>query len=190
MKIFNVLLKCCAALLCAVTLASCSGQGLLAPSAPDLNKQFTLTARVTSEGNSFTADFTRLHVGHWQVTLTEPYEVQGVSFDYSGGSASATFGDMAANALTADFAASPPALIISAFEDTVQDNTASTAYQQDTYTVRSGTCTLTFAQGSSAPIAMELPSLKAEITDFKITGEITSSRTDGATNGADVVVVE
>ena len=170
-------------MLCSLALASCSGNGLLAPSAPDLNKQFTLTATVTSGDSSFTADFTRSHVGHWQVTVTEPYEVQGVSFTYMGGSTSAAFGELTADTVTADFAASPPGLIISAFENTVQDSAAGVAYQADTYTVQSGNCLLTFQQGSAAPIALELPELKAEITDFRITGEIFP-------NGADVVVGE
>lgn len=183
MKIFKVLLKCAAATLCAVSLASCSGQGFLAPAPPNLNKQFSLTARVTSGDSSFTADFSRTSAGQWQVTVTEPYEVQGVTFTYSGGSVSAAFGELTADALTADFAASPPALMISALENTVQDSAANVSYQADTYTVRSGSCTLTFSQGSAAPIAMELPNLKAEITDFKITGDIFPG-------GADVVVVE
>ena len=170
-------------MLCAVSLAACNGQGLLAPSAPDLDKQFTLTARVTCGDSSFTADFTRSHTGHWQVNVTEPYEVQGVSFNYLSGSASASFGEFSAGTLTADFAASPPALMISALENTVQDSAASVAYQADTYTVQSGNCLLTFAQGSAAPIAMELPNLKAEITDFKITGDIIPYE-------ADVEVVE
>ena len=183
MKLFNVILKCSAAMLCAVSLASCSGQGFLAPHAPDLNKQFTLTAHVTGGDSSFTADFSRTSAGQWQVTVTEPYGVQGVTFVYSGGSVSAAFGELTADALTADFAASPPALLISAFENTVQDSEANVSYQADTYTVQSGSCTLTFAQGSAAPTAMELPNLKAEITDFKITGDIFPG-------GADVMVVE
>lgn len=183
MKILKVLLNCSAAMLCAVSLASCSGQSFLAPSAPDLNKQFQMTARVTSGDSVFTADFARTSVGQWQVTITEPYEVQGVSFTYSGGNASASFGEFSADALTADFAASPPALMISAMENTVQDSAANVAYQSDTFTVQSGTCLLTFQQGSAAPTAMELPNLKAEITDFKITGDIFPA-------GVDVIVVE
>lgn len=179
----KAILKCGAATLCAITLASCSGQGFLAPSAPDLNKQFTLTARVTSGDSAFTADFTRSNAGKWQITFTEPYEVQGITFNYSSGSASATFGDLTADALTADFVASPPGLIISAFEDTVQDSNPSISYQKDAYTVRSGSCTLTFAQDSGAPIAVELPNLKAEISDFKITGDILPGKSD-------VIVVE
>ena len=179
----KVILKCGAATLCAIALASCSGSGLLAPSAPDLNKQFTLTARVTGGDSNFTANFTRSNVGRWQVTVTEPYEVQGVSFAYSGSGVSASFGELSADTLTADFAASPPGLIISALENTVQDSAASVTYQSDTYTVRSGNCTLTFAQGSYAPTAIELPDLKAEITDFRITGDVTPG-------GADVVIVE
>lgn len=168
----KVILKCAAATLCAASLASCSGQGFLAPPAPDLNKQFTLTAHVTGGDSSFTADFSRTSAGQWKVTVTEPYEVQGVTFSYSGGSVSASFGELTAEALTADFAASPPALMIAALENTIQDSTASVSYQADAYTVQSGSCTLTFAQGSAAPIAMELPNLKAEITDFKLTGDI------------------
>ena len=183
MKILKVFFKCCAALLCTVSLASCSGQSFLAPSAPDLNKRFTLTARVTSGDSSFTADFARTSIGQWQVTLTEPYEVQGVSFAYSGGSVSASFGELSADALTADFAASPPALMITAIENTVQDSAANVTYQADTFTVQSGNCLLTFQQGSAAPIAIELPNLKAEITDFKIMGEIFP-------DGADVIVNE
>ena len=164
--------KCAAAILCAVSLASCSGQSFLTPSAPNLNKQLALTAHFTSGDSSFTADFVRTSVGKWQVTVTEPYEVQGVTFTYSGGNASASFGDFSADTLTADFAASPPALIISALENTVQDNAANVTYQADTYTVQSGSCTLTFPQGSAAPVAIELPELKAEISNFKVTGEI------------------
>ena len=183
MKILNVLLKCTAAMLCAVSLASCSGQSFLAPSAPDLNKQFQMTAHVTSGDSVFTADFARSNVGQWQVTITEPYEVQGVSFTCSGGKVSASFGEFSADSLTADFAASPPALMISAIENTVQDSAASVAFQSDTFTVQSGNCLLTFQQGSAAPTAIDLPNLKAEITDFKITGDIFP-------NGADVIVVE
>ena len=183
MKILKVVLKCGAALLCAVSLASCSGQSFLAPSAPNLNKQFQMTARVTSGDSTFTADFSRTSVGRWQVTVTEPYEVQGVTFTCSGGNASASFGEFSADTLTADFAASPPALMISAMENTVQDGAANVAYQSDTFTVQSGNCLLTFQHGSAAPIAMELPNLKAEITDFRITGDIFP-------DGADVIVVE
>lgn len=179
----KVILKCCAAALCAFALASCSGNGLLSPSAPNLNKQFTLTARVTSGDSSFTADFTRSGVGRWQVTVTQPYEVQGVSFVYSGGKVSAAFGELTADALTVDFAASPPGLMISAIENTVQSGENSVAYQQDTFTVQSGSCLLTFQQGSSVPIALELPNLKAEITDFKVTGDIFPE-------GADVYISE
>lgn len=177
----NVLLKCAAATLCAVSLASCSGQGLLAPSAPDLNKQFKLTARVTDGDSSFTADFTRTGVGKWQVTVTEPYEVQGVCFTYSGGTASAGFGELTADALTADFSASPPALMISAFEDALQDKAPSVTYQQDALTLQSGDCIITFQQG--APTALKLPGLTAEITGFAVTGEISPG-------GVDVILVE
>ena len=183
MKILKVLLKCLAAALCAVSAASCSGQSFLAPSAPDLNKQFQMTAHVTSGDSVFTADFARTSVGQWKVTLTEPYEVQGVTFTYSGGNASASFGEFTADTLTADFVSSPPALMISALENIVQDAAASVAYQADTFTVQSGSCLLTFTQGSAAPTAIELPNLKAEITDFKITGDIFP-------DGADVVIVE
>ena len=179
----KAILKCGAATLCAITLASCSGQGFLAPSAPDLNKQFTLTAHVTCGDSDFTADFTRSNTGKWQVTLTEPYEVQGVTFTYSAGKVSAGYGNLTADALTADFADSPPGLIISAFEDTVQDSSPSTSYQKEAYIVRSGSCTLTFAQDSGAPILMELPNLKAEISDFKITGDILPEKSD-------VIIVE
>ena len=179
----KAILKCGAATLCAITFASCSGQGFLAPSAPDLNKQFTLTAHVTSGDSDFIADFTRSGVGKWQVTLTEPYEMQGVTFTCSPGKTSATFGDLTADALTADFACSPPWLIIAALEDTVQDTAASIAYQKDTYMVRSGNCTLTFSLDSGAPVAMELPNLKAEISDFKITGDILSDGADVIING-------
>ena len=178
MKIIKILLKGTAAILCAAALASCSGQSFLTPSAPNLNKQFTLTAHVTSGDSSFTADFSRISVGKWQVTLTEPYEVQGVSFTYSSGVASASFGEFSVNNLTADFAASPPALMISALEDMVQDSTAGVTYQSDVYTVQSGSCLLTFPQGSAVPIAMELPNLKAEITDFKVTGDLSHSDVD------------
>lgn len=179
----KVLLKCGAATLCALALASCSGNGLLAPSAPNLNKQLALTARITADGSSFTADFTRTGIGKWQMTITEPYEVQGVTFTCTGGSFSAGLDDLTAEALTAEFAASPPALIISALENTVQDSAPSVAYQKDTFTVRSGNCTLTFQQGSYAPIALELPDIKAEITDFRVTGDIFPE-------GAGLVVVE
>lgn len=183
MKFSKVILKCLAALLCAVSLASCSGNGLLSPSVPNLNKQLALTARITTDGGSFTADFARSNIGKWQVTLTEPYEVQGISFTCDQGSFSASLGDLTADVLTADFAASPPALIISAFENAVKDSAAAVSYQKETFTVQSGDCTLTFRQGSPAPIAMELPTLKVEITDFRITGEIFPE-------GADVVVGE
>lgn len=181
MKFPNVFLRCAAAAICAVSLASCSGQGLLAPSAPDLNKRFQLTARVTADGSTFTADFTRTDVGEWQVTVTEPYEVQGISFTYSGGSASASFSGLTAEQLTADFSASPPALMISAFENAVQDTAPGVSYQQDALILRSGDCTVTFRQGT--PAALELPGLTAEITGFSFTEEMFPG-------GADVVLVE
>ena len=181
MNITKVLLKCAAVTLCAVSLAACSGQGLLAPSAPNLNKQFQLTARVTDGDSAFTADFVRTDVGKWQVTVTEPYEVQGISFTYDRGSASASFGELTADLLTADFSASPPVLMISAIEKTVQDSAPSVSYQQDALTVQSGDCTITFQQG--VPTKLALPGLTAEITEFAVTGDVFPG-------GVDVVVVE
>ena len=177
----KVILKCVTALLCALSLASCSGQGLLAPSVPDLNKQLKLTARVETGNSTFTAEFSRTAVGKWQVIITEPYEVQGISFTYSGGSASAAFGELSADLLTADFAASPPALMISAIENAVQDAAPQITYQQDALTLKSGDCTVTFQQGT--PTGLELLGLTAEITDFAVVGEISAG-------GVDVVLVE
>ena len=183
MKFSKALILAAFSATAALTFSACGAGGLLSPKAPELNKKFEMTAEVTCGDSSFTANFSRLNVGSWEVTVTDPYEVQGLSFAYSGGTASASFDGIAAEQLTADFASSPAGKVISAVENAVQDKTASVSFSD--LIVQSGECIMAFSEGSSVPSALDLPQsrISAKITDFKVTGEIFP-------DGVDVIVNE
>lgn len=185
MKFSKALILAAFSAAAALTFSACGAGGLLSPKAPELNKKFEMTAEVTCGNSSFTANFSRLNVGSWEVTVTDPYEVQGLSFAYSGGTASASFDGIAAEQLTDDFASSPAGKVISAVENAVQDKTASVSFSDDGLIVQSGECIMAFSEGSSVPSALDLPQsrISAKITDFKVTGEIFP-------DGVDVIVNE
>ena len=79
MRIKTILLTA-ALTLGALTLTACESQNLLSPKPPDLNKLFTFSASISCETGNFSALFTRTAMGSWDITLTEPYELQGITF--------------------------------------------------------------------------------------------------------------
>lgn len=187
MKILKNAVKCVAAVGCAVgllSLTSCENGGILAPKAPDLNKQFDMTAEAAWGDSSFAFTASRISVGRWKVVMNEPYEVQGVTFGCSKDGFTASVDGMSEETLTSDFVRSPIAVMIGALEDAVQDSNAAVSYQDGGYRVSSGEGVLSFEQGSSAPVGFEIPKEKisCKITDFTVTGEIFK-------DGADVVIV-
>lgn len=167
-----------------LTLTSCENGGILAPKAPDLNKQFDMTAEVTCGDSSFAFTASRISVGRWKVVMNEPYEVQGVTFSYSKDGFTAALEEVGEQELTSDFGSSPIAAIVSALENAVQDPNGAVAYDDKGYKVSSGESVLSFEQGSSAPTGFEIPKEKisGRITDFAVTGEIFK-------DGADVAIV-
>lgn len=155
----------------ALLLTSCSDGGILAPKAPDMDKSYKLTAQVTAGESGFTADFNRKGTGIWTITLTEPYEAQGLVINYKSGAVSASMGDFSAENLTDDFAYSPISAIISAMEEMAGGNGKVTV-TDDGSLVQTGECLMLYGKGSSSPKHMELPNQKisAEITNFTVTG--------------------
>lgn len=170
---------------CALILAACgSNGGILTPKAPDLNKCFDMTAKITQGEQHCTAKISRSGIGTWNVTFTEPYPMQGVTFSYSKEGFSATLDDLSAEKLTDDFSNSMTGVIISALETFVQDSSAAVSYTENGFTAQSGECILSFPKGSVSPEKFEIPKEKitAEISDFEIKGDIFK-------NGAEVVIV-
>ncbi|MCM1054629.1 MAG: hypothetical protein NC394_03815 [Bacteroides sp.] len=167
-----------------LTFTSCGAQKLLSPKPPDLNKLFTFSANVSCGASSFSALFSRAAIGCWEVTVTEPYELQGITFTYTKGKAGASLDGLAAETLTSDFSSSPVACIAEALENAVQDGLASVVYEDGSYSVHSGGTVMTFPQGSSSPNGFELTEkrIKGEITEFNVVEEIFK-------DGADVVLV-
>ena len=187
MKIFKKVIEFAAAAGCTIgllMLTSCESGGILAPKAPDLNKQFELTAEVAWGDSSFAVTASRVSVGRWNVVMNEPYEIQGVSFGYSKDGFSALMDGVGEEELTSDFSGSPIAVMIDALENVAQDTNAAVVYLDGEYRVSSGDCVLSFEQGSAAPVGFEIPKEKisGKITDFKVTGDIFK-------DGADVVIV-
>lgn len=187
MNVFRKAIKLIAALGCTVgllTLTACDNGGILAPKAPDLNKQFDMTAEVTWGDGSFAFTASRVSVGRWKVVMNEPYEVQGVTFGYSKDGFTAALEEVGEQGLTSDFGSSPIAVMIGALENAVQDSNAAVTYFDGGYKVSSGDGVLSFEQGNSAPVSFEIPKEKisGRITDFTVTGEIFK-------DGADVAIV-
>lgn len=187
MKIFKKVIGCIVAVGCTIgllALTACENGGILAPKAPDLNKQFEMTAEVVWGDSSFTVMASRVFLGKWRVVLNEPYEVQGVTFDYSKDGFTAALEGVGDEVLTSDFSSSPIAAMIDALENAVQDSNAAVTYLDGGYRVSSGDCVLSFEQGSSAPVGFEIPKEKisVRITDFTIKGDIFK-------DGADVVII-
>lgn len=150
----------------ALLLTSCSDGGILAPKAPNMDKSYTMTAQVTAGESGFTADFNRKGTGIWTITLTEPYEAQGLVINYKSGAVSASMGDFSAENLTDDFAYSPISAIISAMEEAAGGNGKVTV-TDDGLLFQSGECLVLYSE--SVPARIELPSarISAEITEFK-----------------------
>lgn len=173
-----------AGLIAALSLTACEGQNLLAPKPPELNKLFKFSANITCGTGGFSALFSRTAIGSWEVTVTEPYELQGITFTYTKGNAGASLDGLTAEALTSEFSYSPVACIAEALENAVQDGMASVVYADNSYTVHSGGTVLSFPQGSNVPGGFEIADkqIKGEITEFNIIEEIFK-------DGADVVLV-
>lgn len=173
-----------AALIAALSLTACEGQNLLAPKPPELNKLFKFSANITCDTGGFSALFSRIAIGSWEVTVTEPYELQGITFTYTKGNAGASLDGLTAEALTSEFSSSPVACIAEALENAVQDGMASVVYADNSYTVHSGDTVLSFPQGSNVPGGFEIADkqIKGEITEFNVIEEIFK-------DGADVVLV-
>lgn len=184
MSLFKKTVKCAAVSGLALILSACGSGGILAPKAPDLNKQFEMTADVVWKDGSFSVTMTRISAGRWQAVMNEPYEVQGVTFAYSKDGAAAELDGIGADSLTSDFCFSPVAVIIDAVEGVIRDTGAAVNYLDGGYRVSSGDCIIAFEQGSSAPVGFEIPKEKisGKISSFTVTGELFK-------DGADVVVV-
>lgn len=173
-----------AASACALVLSACGSSGILAPKAPDLNKQFDMTADVVCGDSSFSLTMSRTSVGRWRVVLNEPYEVQGVTFGYAKDGVTAALDGVGVDEITSDFGASPIAVMINAFESVIGDNNAAVTYLDGGYRVSSGDCVLSFENGSSNPVGFEIPKEKisGKVSEFTVTGELFK-------DGADVVVI-
>ena len=186
MKAVKKAIKSTVVSVCALVLAACgSNGGILAPKAPDLNKLFTFTANITEGAQSYAAELSRTDIGTWKITFSEPYQLQGVCFVYSGDKVSASYDGLSADSLTDDFSASPVAVMVRALETAVQNQSANVKYNENGFTVQSGDCVLYFPQGESKPAKFEISSEKifGEITEFKFNDELFK-------NGEDVVLVE
>ena len=160
-----------------LTLAGCKNAGgFLAPKAPDLNKKFAFSAALTYGSETISANFAREDIGKWTVEITEPYQIQGVTFSIDGSSISASFGGLTAESVfPSSFADSELSALIRNVESAVQDTSGQVNYNEDSYTVAWPDLLLSFPNNSGAPTAVEIPSLgiKGEISEFRVIGEIT-----------------
>ncbi len=174
MNFFQKIIRCTVVSVCALALAACGSNGILAPKAPNLNKQLEMTADVSCGDDNFSISLSRNAIGKWQAVLLEPYEVQGIGFNYSRGEVSASLEGISAEKLTSDFDSSPLGIIISSLENALQDNNGTVTYADGGYTVRSGDCILAFEQGSAAPISIEISKarISAKVRDFTVKGDI------------------
>lgn len=187
MKLLKKVIGRIAAVCCTIglfTLTACENGGILAPKAPDLNKQFDMTAAVVWADSSFVVTASRTSVGRWKVAFDEPYEVQGIVFNYSKDGFTAALDGVGEEGPISDFGSSPIAVMIDALENAVQDSNAAVTYLDGGYRISSGDCVLSFEQGSAAPVGFEIPKEKisGKITDFTVTGDIFK-------DGADVVII-
>lgn len=183
MRFFKKAIKILTASLCAIALTACGADGILAPKSPDLNRLFTMTAKITQGEESCTAELNRLTAGKWKITFSEPYQLQGVSFIYSKDGVFASFEGMNQQ-VSNDYALSLPSVLIKALETAVQDSNAALQYNESGFTLQSGDCLFSFAQGEAAPNRFEIPKerISAEITEFKFNEDLFSE-------GQDVVLV-
>ncbi len=168
----------------ALTLTACEGQNILSPKPPDLNKLFTFSASISCETGNFSALFTRTAMGSWDITLTEPYELQGITFSRTGDGVNASLDNLSAKVLSDGYSNSPLTFITDSIESAVRDSSASVVYGDQSYAVNSGDTVMYFQQGSAVPSAFEIPEkqIKGEISEFSVMGEIFR-------DGADVVLM-
>ena len=172
--------------ICVLALAACgSNGGILTPKPPDMNKLFTFTANITQAEQNYSVQLDRTDAGKWQITFTEPYALQGVSFTYSKEGVSADYDGISVESLTDDFSSSFIAAMVRSLESAVQDGNGAVRYNESGFTVQSGECLLSFPKNSDKPNSFEIAKekIRGEITDFRYNGDV-------GFGGADVVVIE
>ena len=100
-------------------LTSCEGESLLSPKPPQLNKLFSFSASISCGSGDFSAVFNRTAVGSWDITLTEPYELQGITFTCDKEGVRAALGELSAEPSDSEFLNSPLSFITDSLESIV-----------------------------------------------------------------------
>lgn len=186
MEFLQKAVRCAAVTACILTFSACgSNGGILAPKAPDLNKQFEMSADVVCGEDNYSVTLARTSVGRWSMVINEPYELQGIELVFSAEKTSAKLDGAEIERLSQDFSKSSISAMITALENAVLDRNGTMGYLDGGYNVTSGDCILSFEQGSASPSSFDIPKEKisGKVNKFTVTGEIFK-------NGAEAVVIE
>ena len=105
---------------------------------PDI--PFRADAKLSYNSIGFSAEITRTAAGKWELTVTEPYPLEGLKTELCGDETRVTMYGLEASADTCDNAVSAAKAIASAYDAAVKSSGSFTA-TDDGYTM-SGTCPL------------------------------------------------
>jgi len=80
-----------------VCLGGCSGIALLNPGSIKLDKAYEFTASIQHGELNTLAQFSRRNADNWEISLLEPFAVEGVTLSYENGSFTALYDNAASN---------------------------------------------------------------------------------------------
>jgi len=79
-----------------VMTAACSGYIKVNPDNLGLNKAYVFNANIDYDDFNAKASFKRINESHWEINLSEPYALNGLSFVYKSDRISSSFGNLSA----------------------------------------------------------------------------------------------
>ncbi|MCL2036213.1 MAG: hypothetical protein FWG83_02350 [Oscillospiraceae bacterium] len=171
-------LTLCVMVLC-LLLNACSADGKIDPQKLKIDKSYKFTADIQYGEFNATALFVRTNTEQWEITLFEPYALEGMSLTYDNGKTTATFEGLEfsfnenASETTGVYEA-----FIEAFESAIsfEGREAISAGEIITITAKSGLYELTFDKKSLEPIALKIPgsSIEAVFSDVVVSPLVTA----------------
>ncbi|MCL1788823.1 MAG: hypothetical protein FWG33_00515 [Oscillospiraceae bacterium] len=162
------------AMIIAVAMTACSGVSTMNPDRLKIDKSYKFSANILYGELRATAEFERKDTQVWEVVLTEPFALEGMTLTYYQGEVTAYFEGLdnsqtlpASNNNTADIAS----LLICAFENAVNGEGREVISNGEEIRVSSragnpaNSYELIFDKKSLAPVSMKIPE-KSFTADF------------------------
>lgn len=158
-------------LLAALTLSGCAG-GFIPPSAPDMNKCCSMTAVISSDGESVTAELERSGINCWKITFADPSALCGMVIVSENGRLSAELDGISTEPDAESWAKGSVCAVITAIENAAHADGTETVTRLDGVIRMAGNgYTLSFDEESGALTAVECGTVNAVVSGYTATAD-------------------